>query len=392
MVPSWAVRGFRDSDLPAVAELARLVHASGGGSAMLSNTAYLQWKYGRNPNGAVSVVVENGGQIVGFGGLVLCLVKIDSTTKRCANIGDYIVHPQFRRQGISLAMSRYLLRAMQDISMIYALAEDVKQPTAVAGVKYLDYKTAGEVVVLKKFLSPMSSIRHLWVYPRLTLANLLKYLGALVELISIVLKGNLTLLLNVRQNSLLSAAEEGKLMQVKEMDPEAFNEDFDRLWVEVNGSLPIALVRQKEYLRWRYTNPVVPCIVFRADRDRVLRGYSVQTYRVHGKLKLAWIVDILAADAQAGVELVKECVRRAKQDRADIMLMNRTKQGARLPFKRLGFQTAWGQKNHLFAHAYSADVSEAFVDNISNWYLTPADTGFTYGSHYNLLGYSYWLP
>jgi len=366
---SWEIRSFREDDLPRLVELARIVY---GDQHALTNVAYLDWKYTKNPSGkAVAAVCEQRGQIIGFTALIPQEFEINHATWCFAWGGDLMVHPQFRRQGVFVAMVQSVFRWSEGkISLVYG-ARELGSPTLRGLFKHFDYVNAGKVITVKKYLRTFSAIRHLWFYPKPALRNLVRYLASVADLISSVLISYIISLIDHAMGLQKKFSGKDQVIQVNEMNRLVFGEEFDSLWEDVGDSLPICVVKTKEYLNWRYANPTATYIGFRADRDGVLSGFAVLAYTIQRRLKTAWLVDLLAANPDSAARLVEECLRRARRDQAHIFKMydmTLTKNFAR----SFGLLKTW-YKRSLAVYIADPRIPKDLLSDIANWHVTVAD-------------------
>jgi GNAT superfamily N-acetyltransferase len=362
------VRPLRDDDLQRVAELAKVVY----GSDALTNVSYLDWKFNRNPSGkAIVAVCECQDRVIGITALFPQVFKSGSSTWRGACGGDLMVDPQFRRQGIFIALVRSLFDwVAEDIAFVYGV-RSLKSSTVGGLFKYFEYVNIGDVNTLTKYLRVLSSIRALSFSLRPTLTSLRWYLGSMRELISVVVICSLSSLIVHSMNGRIPS-EGGDVILISEMDRLVFGEEFNRLWEEVKDSLPITVVKNSAYLNWRYANPAGRYVGFRACVNGVLRGYAILVYAVRGKLKTAMIMDILAANSDIAAKLVDKCMRRAKQDQAHIFKMWETKETRIFPEHPV-LRRAW-HKEPLVMHVLDSQLPRELVDNIANWCVSSADT------------------
>jgi GNAT superfamily N-acetyltransferase len=355
------------NDIAHVTDLAEAVYGPGH---QLTDKAYVEWKYLKNPFGALTVVYEDDGQIVAFTGYMTFPMKIGSRTLPCAIGSDSMVHPRHRRKGIFVAMLRYAEEKSDfNISMTYG-TQSIRSPTARGLAKHDQSVRIGDILVLKKYLLPLSAARRMWVSAAITLQSLAEYIGALVELAALTLPAVFTMLQEGLHKPTISSAGEG--IRVRPISPFIFGDEFDRLWHEVEGSLSIAIVRSRQYLNWRYSNPRVSYIGLRADENEQLRGYCVLTYTYELGLKKAWVVDLLATTADVAFVLVQHAMQIAKRDRAHVFLMwnNKVYQGFA---KRIGLRRSFW-KLALIVRRNTPEVPEGFVRDFSKWYLAIGDT------------------
>jgi len=161
-------------------------------------------------------------------------------------------------------------------------------------------------------------------------------------------------------------------IQVREIKPLRFEGDYDQLWQEVSESLPIAVVRNKEHLNWRYGNPCATFVAFRAEKDGGLCGYSILAYKTRGKLKIAWVADLLAKDPTIMGLLLKECLRRAKQDNMHVVIMWDTRGTGKALSRSLRLVRGW-RKNPITAHFGDSQLPRDIISDIDNWYVTVGD-------------------
>jgi GNAT superfamily N-acetyltransferase len=354
-------------DFRPVTELAHGVYPNGGSS---SDPAYLNWKYRENPQGAYMAVCEDEGQIIGFQALTPILVKVNHVLSRWAWGGDLMVHPQFRRQGIFLAMKRCTHQeAKGDISVVFATGS-LKTPTARGVLKHLGYEHLGDIPRLKRYISLLSALHSLSIQGKITVTSLCNYLGSIAELFSITLLGDL--LNNFSRRELNHIHDEEEQIHLREIKPLRFGAEFDELWNEVNESLPIAVVRSKEYLNWRYANPCATYVGFRADKDGALCGYSIIAYETSGKLKIAWVADLLAKKPTIASMLLRICLQRAKQDNAHVVIMYDNGEAECLP-RNLKLVRAWS-KTPMIVRFDDPQLPKDLVRDVNNWYVTVGDT------------------
>jgi GNAT superfamily N-acetyltransferase len=354
---SHLLRRF-EGEYAQVAELAHTVY----GYDKETYETYLKWKWEKNPYGSIVVVCECDGQIVGVDALISLPMKINGLTWRCGFVSDLMVHPNFRRQGISTLMGTHLLQIASDhISVVYGVGRRIPHQAA---IRHGRLRPVGDITILKKYLS-LAGAKHLRTRSEFNLVSLAGDLYALTESVMITSLGAVRRIGNGLHDGPGNDGDPEKI----ELHSMRFGEEFDLLWQQVQASLPIAVVRSREYLNWRYSNPLATYTVLKAEAHGELQGYCILTYTVQGRHKTAWIVDLLATDPRIGSKLVLEVVRRAKGSGATLLTAWNTKRTARYSGVVMG--KSW-QKKELIARAVNPNVREAVYD-ISNWYFTVGD-------------------
>jgi hypothetical protein len=353
-----------DEPLTHLAELGAAIY---GKEAALANEQYLDWKFHRNPYGTTVVICEIDNKTVGCAALIGVPMKIKNTICKGAIAGDHMAHPQYRRQGIFVDVTRESFKLGSDIAFAHG-SQELDSPTVRGITKHLGFIIVGNFPVLKRYISSLSGLAHLWVYDRLTPGHLLRYLGSFAELVWITLAQTTISAIYTSGNENKSDATQRII--VRETDLQ-FKDEFDRLWEEVGPSFTIAVERRKEYLNWRYANPCASYRILRADVGGKLRGFIVFAYDNTKAFKTARVLDLLFASPNVGIALVEACMREAKEDGAHVLKLYKNKLTGHLS-RPLGLVEAWSQ-NHVVAKIVKSDVPEEVVSDISNWFLTGTD-------------------
>jgi len=80
-----------------------------------------------------------------------------------------------------------------------------------------------------------------------------------------------------------------------------FDSDFDDLWLAASREMPVAFVRDAEFLRWRFlADPVTDHTVFGARNSAgVLLGYAVVCETSRNALRIGKIMDVFCAPSNA---------------------------------------------------------------------------------------------
>lgn len=108
MVRVWKVRMYQEGDEIGIVSLMNLEENSE------YNLRRWLWKYKHNPYGFLTVVAEHNGRIVGHMGLFLVDVKVGNKIIRGSQACELGVHPDFRHQGMFLAIGKALMKRASD--------------------------------------------------------------------------------------------------------------------------------------------------------------------------------------------------------------------------------------------------------------------------------------
>jgi hypothetical protein len=159
---------------------------------------------------------------------------------------------------------------------------------------------------------------------------------------------------------------------------ERFGSEFDRLWRDVSAHYGILVVRDSQYLNWRYIEyPLEKPRVFSAcDRRGNLRGFLVVNIvaEVPAGLRTAFILELftLPDDMTAQQDLLRAALRYANEKHVDrVSARFFPAQIGKLLKKNLFFRR---QMSHCaYVHKGSALLPEDFVCNEDNWFASPGD-------------------
>jgi GNAT superfamily N-acetyltransferase len=337
------------------------------GETELADTGYLEWKYRKNPQGAIMSVCETGDRVIGFHALMPIRVKLRDSAYRWAWGGDSMVHGEFRRQGIFVELSRSTMnQAKGNISVIFG-TPDLRSPTALALLKHLENIHAGNIVVQRLYLKPRAVLTSL-LNRKTTLSGTGKVLGSVGELGVNLLLGTFA-----PHDKPHTPSKTEPDFQVQEIRNLTFGQEFDKLWDEASQTFTIAVIRNNAYLNWRFANPDGKYVGYRAVRAGALRGYAVLRYRTENRQQVAYVADLLAADQATAKELLRTCVMRAKEDQANMLLMWRMRH-TQAPSRALGFRKSLGRQEPMVLSIDDPSIPRDLVGNVEHWYLTPADT------------------
>lgn len=109
-----------------------------------------------------------------------------------------------------------------------------------------------------------------------------------------------------------------------------FNEGFDRFWGSVKGCYRMIMIRDSQYLVWRFMSPVSegerglrldPYRLYVKEGQVGLEGYVVVRVREEGGWRVGYLVDILARpqDTSTLKLLSKAAVADCRENRADVI-------------------------------------------------------------------------
>ncbi|GAG17714.1 unnamed protein product, partial [marine sediment metagenome] len=157
----------------------------------------------------------------------------------------------------------------------------------------------------------------------------------------------------------------------------SFDENIDELWASISKDRHISIVRNKEYLNWRYVSNPGEYVIYAAKRKDLLAGYIIlKCEKGTSGLKLGNIVDIFAAKNQ--ITLIQTLVLRAieyfRQEKIDVVFSWVIKSSELYrALNELGF-ISYYKKLHFAIRTIRIEYSDLIqLKNPAAWYFTMGD-------------------
>ena len=155
----------------------------------------------------------------------------------------------------------------------------------------------------------------------------------------------------------------------------SFDDRFNRFWQEVSYDYPIIVVRNAEYLNWRFVEAPFEYHIYAATQDERILGYIVLRQIERGGLKRGIVVDLLtkAHDGKTLKTLLVKAITYFKENRcvvAETPLLTSRK----IYYKalcRFGFLI---KRFRIYFDGYAKDEQLiARIKDPDNWFITAAD-------------------
>jgi len=249
----------------------------------LSDPRFLTWFYDRNPRGpAREFVTKCGGAVTGHVAGVPMRLKIGRESMTGGLTVNAVTHPDFRGKGIYILLVENLCGAClaAGFQIMYGFAN-------------LSSLRGGETHL--RFV-PMANI-PLWIKP--------------IDFPGIVRGGNLKPALLWRSaaralNPIVRTARSFIRPRRTSRTPEIsvmaeFGPDFDRFWDEVKNDYDNILVRDRDFLNWRFVRqPTRRYELFAARVEGRLLGYLVGSLATFEGMRWGLVVDLLVRNTAEG--------------------------------------------------------------------------------------------
>ena len=159
----------------------------------------------------------------------------------------------------------------------------------------------------------------------------------------------------------------------------SFDERIDELWRRVSSQYQVVVVRNKEYLNWRYVAvPDTDYLICLAERAEAVVGYLVLSRKQVDRARIGIILDVFAESEEIAQCLVSEALTRCRQDKLDLLY------GARMAgtslartFRRSGFvPVPFVKAIRVTGRSVSPGIAGQ-LQNPKNWFLQIGDSDET---------------
>lgn len=356
--PKWFTRAYREGDEEGIFDLWKAVYPENPYDRR-QWMRWWQWMYRVNPMGmGVICVAEHDGRIVGHAAEVPLAMKVGGENIPVGLGIDAMTHPEYRRQGMYLAVvkARRALGEARGIRATYAFPNKLSYPGQTNELGAFDIAT------MQKVIRPLNWRNAVKTQTR----------NRLVVAISPV------------AGALLDATffKPGKASSVKGLNivqVPRFDERIDSLWRRASSQYQVLVVRNRDYLNWRYVAvPDADYLICIAEREGLIAGYLVISRKQLGQARIGVILDIFSESEQVAQCLIADAMTRCRQERLDLLY------GARVAgtplaraFRRNGFLPALFVKAiRVTGRSVSPDITSQ-LQNPKNWFLQIGDSDET---------------
>jgi GNAT superfamily N-acetyltransferase len=346
----WKIRDGNEEDMEGILALRNLVFGRVERDKL--DPRFWRWQIRENPDGVAWIhLAEEWGKIVGHLADLPKRFSVQGEVVLGTLTHDMMVHPDYRRRGISVATARYGIDKVKKENGLFMTAYSVREESLNSLIK------AGWRVVVKLpvLVFPIRFQGIVNRYLRFQPASLL--IGAVVRFFYFLLFGWR------RKRKRKGVAIE----RVYDLD-----EQFDRFWGKATSLYPIMGNRSRSYLTWRYLrHPTRNYCIYRALQNGEMKGYIVLRKVELLEFNSAVIVDLLALDEASFSELVEKGVEHSRREGVDLL-------GFMVPrphpyyrsLKSGGFLPSL-KTFHLLVYSF---WNEKVLFDPKGWYLTWGDT------------------
>ena len=357
MERKWKIRDYREGDEKEIIELYNIVFGK--------TLSFERWNWIYNKGGDFSKFIalaeSNDGKIVGHYALMPIKVKSGKNDCMIATLSlDTMVHPVYRRQGMFPILAKYLYDkiSQQHVPFTYGFPN---KNSYKGFIKHLNWKPISNTLpIVGKILNTKNVIS--------------KIIGGGFVCSSAQYVADLGLSIYYRYKK-----QKNFPGYIIEKQPN-FGEWANVLWKKSSNDFKIAVVRDKEYLNWRYIdNPSENYSIYLVRNRKEEVGYMVTKFEERFGLKIGYLVDILILpeEQKALSELILYAVDHFSKNDIDIVNCLIVNKPYLKLFKSNGFITIpsefYPQDINLCALSHKKDLDVSLY-NEKNWFITWGDS------------------
>jgi GNAT superfamily N-acetyltransferase len=295
---SWEVRDGDEKDLDGILSLRKIVFGETERDRL--DPAFWRWEFNNAPDGKAFIyIAEDADKIIGHFGDVPRRFSVQGEVFLGTLSLDLMVHPDYRRKGIFIALGRYGAERVRNERGLFMTAYPIRKQT-IDGLKKIGWREVVELPVL--------------VYPIRFQGIVNRYLH--VAPLSFLVGGAIRFLYSL----FFGWEKKEQIEKIKIEEVQQLDEEFDRFWQEAQSLSPIIGVRDRNFLTWRYLqNPTRNYTIYRAMGKGVMRGYIVLRKVDLLRFNSAVIVDLLALDKETLLALANKGIEFSRQEGINLL-------------------------------------------------------------------------
>jgi len=346
----WKVRDGNEKDMEGILSLRDLVFGDVEKDKL--DPRFWNWQIKENPDGEAWIhLAEDGNKIVGHLADIPKRFSVQGKIVLGTLTHDMMVHPDYRRKGISAATAEYAIHRVEREKGMFMTAYSIQEESLNSLLK-VGWK---EVMRLPVLVFPIQFYGIVNRYLRFQSLSLL--IGGVMRFFYFFLFG-------LRKKRKIEGTVVERVYEWDEM--------YDLFWEKALSLYPIMGNRSRSYLTWRYLrHPTRSYVIYRALQKGEMKGYIVLRRVELLQFNSAVIVDLLALDEETLSKLVEKGVEHSHREKTDLL-------GFMVPkphpyyqsLRKEGFLPSFKTFHFL---VYSHFREEVLFDP-KGWYVTWGDT------------------
>ena len=359
MEKRWSIRAYEKGDETGIFELMKAVYPE----KRYDREKWMRWwkwMYMGNPTGGSRIwVADHDGKTVGSRSTILLKMKIAGETVMASQNTDLMTHPDYRRQGIFSALEKKSFNQLKDegIPLTYSFPSNMSYPGYMKSRKFFDTRA------LRTMIKPPN------------LENVLKRRIKNKFLLKIC-----TIIGYLFINMFYKTKKPPEVNGLTITKISSFDDRINAFWKKTSNDHEIIVVRDKEYLNWRYVDvPDVDYTIYLAEEDGEICGYIVLGCAEQDQLA-GHIIDVIAPLDRPEVIhcLLSKAIEYFKNENADFIFckMIANERYYKI-FRKNGFiSSRFIIKSSFIVRINSPEISEVYLKDKKNWFIHIGDSDF----------------
>lgn len=317
------------------------------------------WEYKENPNKHLFILLAiDNDKIVGHYSVIPIKMKIKNEELIASLSLDTMTHENYRGRGIFPLLANKLYSDIGKLGVPFTYGfPNIYSINPI--IKKCGWFEIAEVPIYFLPLNFSNLIKH-YIKSRI----FSKYIGDLLNFI-------INLLIKKYQ-----IPSNFKILRIKQIDKK-----FDELWNSIKSEIKIGVIRDNNYLNWRYfQKPEENYCIFAIFDNTTLKGYIVLKIEIRYGLRIGLIIDILTVPSKLKYEdyLINYSIFYFKKKNVDIisaiMLPHSRYFASLIHNKFLKMIKLLLPEKIFFGARLNNDMLDMqFIKNQKNWYLTWGD-------------------
>lgn len=358
MERAWSIREYKEGDEKAILKLTEAIYGE-----VLDKDRWMRWwnwRYKDCPSGAPIIwVAEFNGRLAGQYLITRVKIKIGNEVITGSQSESTMTHPDYQRQGIfeALAQKTYEEAGQKGIHIVYGFPNEYSYPGFIRKLGWFD------VGAQSAMLKPLN------------LENILrKYITNRCLLRTCTVSANFIIktLYRTRNTPKVDGLTITRVL--------SFDERINDLWEKVSKDYKIIVVRDKEYLNWRYVDvPGVDYAIYLAEKGGQILGYTVLKCERQFGLKVGRIFELIVPLGQQAVaqSLIQKAIKFFREEKADFVVYRIIGNKAHCKaVSRCGFiySRFISRKTRFVARPNTPKVPETFLRDPGHWFVQTGDS------------------
>ena len=317
-----------------------------------------RWMYKDNPvNPSKILIAEDNGKIIGQYPLYYLNLKVgDKVIKTAQNI-NLVIHPDYRHRGIySKLESMMLVKVTEEkCNLVIGFPNDAAYKGHIksgwfnigniqARFKVLDWAQALKIRIGNKYLRTALAMGAQIVYNKYFFRNRTPIAPKGLSIEKIV----------------------------------SFDERFNKFWKTFSDKYPIIVVRNKEYLNWRYSTPGADFSIFSAKIEGEICGFLVLEHKIQNSVRISFIMDLISPYDNVKRCLLNKAIEASKQKKSSVIIYYFiADKSYYISLNKSGFISMPKLRFGSFcAYSNSIELTQKYLQNIDNWFIQIGDSDF----------------